>query len=130
MTFENLVLFERAAQELIPQLSHKLSVTPYGGEAAPDCIAIECENCHEVLIEFLPESGATERPDRDHLKDEAHCDEALDLCYVEAFKPGKSLYPMQERQDIINHSPQALLGALEEAVRLSAHSPFDGLSRR
>jgi hypothetical protein len=88
MTFDDPMLFERAAQELLPHLSHKLSLTPYGGEAAPDSLAIECENCHEVLIEFLPESGATERPDPDRVRYEGHYDEALDLCYVEVFKPG------------------------------------------
>jgi hypothetical protein len=108
MTFDDPMLFERAAQKLIPHLSHKLSLTPYGGEAAPDSIAIECENCHEVLIEFLPESGATERPDPDRVRYEGHYDEALDLCYVEVFKPEKSPYPMQERQDIINHSPTGI----------------------
>jgi hypothetical protein len=108
MTFDDPMLFERAAQELLPHLSHKLSLTPYSGEAGPNSIAIECENCHEVLIEFLPESGATERPDTDCVRYEGHYDEALDLCYVEVFKPGKSPYPMQERQDIINHSPTGI----------------------
>ena len=56
MTFADPMLFERAAQELLPHLSHKLSLTPYSGEAGPNSIAIECENCHEVLIEFQPES--------------------------------------------------------------------------
>jgi Family of unknown function (DUF6166) len=104
MTFDNPMLFERAACELLPHLSHKVSITPYGGDAAPDRIAIECENCHEVLIEFLPESEATEPQDPDRVRYEGHYDEGLDLCYVEVFKPGKSPYPMQERQDIINHS--------------------------
>ena len=108
MTFENPMLFEQAARELLAHLSHKVSLTPYGGDAAPDSIAVECENCHEVLIEFLPEPEASGRPDPDRVRYEGHYDEALDLCYVEVFKPGKSPYPMQERQDIINHSPTGI----------------------
>jgi hypothetical protein len=41
MTFDDPMLVERAAQELLPHLSHKLSLTPYGGEAAPDSMAVE-----------------------------------------------------------------------------------------
>jgi hypothetical protein len=108
MTFGNPSLSKQATQQLLPHLSHKLSLSHYGGEAAPDSIAIECENCHEILIEFLPQSGVTERPDPKHVRYEGHYDEGLDLCYVEVFKPGKSPYPMRERQDIINHSPTGI----------------------
>lgn len=108
MTFDNPMLFEQAAQELLPHLSHKLSLTPYGGDASPDGLAVECETCHEVLIEFQSASGMSGRTDPDSVKYEGHYDEGLGLCYVEVFKPGKSPYPMQERQDIINHSPTGI----------------------
>jgi hypothetical protein len=103
MTFENPTLFKQAAQQLLPHASHKLSLIPNTGDAAPESVAVECESCHEVLVEFLSESGATERPDPDHVRYEGHYDEAHDHCYVEVFKPRKSAYPLQERQDLINH---------------------------
>jgi hypothetical protein len=61
MIFDNPVLFDQAGQELMPHLAHKITITPYGGDAAPDEIAVECEDCHAVLIDFLPESSAPER---------------------------------------------------------------------
>lgn len=108
MIFDNPTLFERAAQELLPHLSHQLAIASYGGDAAPDSISVECEDCHEVLVGFLPESSDSEQADPDQTRYEGHFDEALDLCYVEVFKPGKSPYPLQERQDIINHSPTGI----------------------
>lgn len=64
MFFDDPMLFDQAAQELLPHLAHKITITPYGGDAAPDSIAIECEDCHEPLIDFLPESSSarTARP--------------------------------------------------------------------
>jgi len=49
----------QAGKELLPHLTHKITITPYGGDAAPDSIAVECEDCHELLIDFLPEPGAS-----------------------------------------------------------------------
>lgn len=108
MILENSMFFEQAAQELFPHLAHTLSIMAVGGDAAPESIAIDCEDCHTVLIEFLPESDVSSRPDPDQVKYEGHYDDGLDLCYVEVFKPGKSPYPLQERQDIINHSPTGI----------------------
>jgi hypothetical protein len=42
------------------------------------------------------------------VKYEGHYDVGRDVCYVEVFKPGKSPYPLQERQDIVNHSPTGI----------------------
>jgi hypothetical protein len=61
--FDDPMLFDQAGEELLPHLTHKITITPYGGDAAPDSIAVECEDCHELLIDFLPESNASERPD-------------------------------------------------------------------
>src|SRR6185437_17029722 len=80
---------------------------PIGGDAAPESLVTECEDCHAVLIEFLPGSQG-ERPDPERVQYEDRYEQALDLCYVEVSKPGKSPYPMQERQDIINHSPTGI----------------------
>ncbi len=108
MFFHNPMLFDQAAQVLLPHLAHEITITPYGGDAAPDSIAIECEDCHELLIDFVPESSASERPDPEQVRYEGHHDAVRDVCYIEVFKPGKSPYPMQERQDIVNHSPTGI----------------------
>ncbi len=90
MLFDNPMLFDQAGQELLRHLAHKITVTPYGGDAAPDSIAIECEDCHKSLIDFLPESSSAERSDPEQVRYEGHYDAARDVCYVEVFKPGKS----------------------------------------
>ena len=107
MIFENPKLFEQAARELLSHGNHKLCVTPSGRDGSPDVIVVGCEDCHETLIEFLPES-TSQRPDPDHVRYEAHYDRGLDRCHIEVFKPDKSPYPLQERQDIINHSPTGI----------------------
>jgi len=101
-------LFDQATKELLPHLTHKITITPYfGGDAAWDGLSVDCEDCNEVLIDFLP--GANEqRPDPESVRYEGHYDAPRDVCYVEVFKPGKSPYPMQERQDLINHSPTGI----------------------
>lgn len=109
MLFDDPLLFAQAAKELLIHLTHRISIAPYyGGGAAHDGIAIECEDCHKLLIDFLPGPGASERPDPGIVRYEGHYDAARDVCYVEVFKPGKSPYPMQERQDIVNHSPTGI----------------------
>jgi hypothetical protein len=108
MLFDNPVLFDRAAQQLLPHLKHKITITPHGGDAAPDSLAVECEDCHECLIDFLPEPEDSKESDPAKVRYESHYDAARDVCYVEVFKPGKSPYPMQERQDLINHSPTGI----------------------
>ena len=55
MLFDNPTLFDQAGEELLPHLTHKIAITPYGGDAAPDSIAAECEDSHELLVDFLPE---------------------------------------------------------------------------
>lgn len=105
MIFNQPRLFDNALEELAKHALHKLSLMLIGGDAAPESLAIECEDCHEMLIEFLPEPTGAERPDPDHVRYEGHYDPTLDLCYVEVSKPGKAPYPLQERQDLINHSP-------------------------
>jgi hypothetical protein len=72
MFFDNPMLFDQAAQELLLHLGHKIAITPYGGDAAPDSIAIECEDCHEPLIDFVPKSSASERPDPEQGREIEH----------------------------------------------------------
>jgi len=36
LLFDSPILFEQAAQELLRHLSHKITITPHGGDAAPD----------------------------------------------------------------------------------------------
>lgn len=102
------LLFEQAAQELLPHLAHKVSVISEGGDAAPEAISVICEDCQAVLLAFAPESRTSEQPDPDQVKYEGHFDAGRDVCYVEVFKPEKSPYPLQERQDIVNHSPTGI----------------------
>jgi hypothetical protein len=63
MLFDDPMLFDQAGKELLPHLTHKITITPYGGDAAPDSIAVECEDCHELLIDFVPEFSASQRCD-------------------------------------------------------------------
>jgi hypothetical protein len=107
MIFTDPELFEQAVHDLLRHASHKIAVAAFGGDAAPESVTMECEDCHEVLVEFLPEPQI-ERPDPERVKYEGHYEQALDLCYVEVYKPGKSPYPLQERQDLINHSPSGI----------------------
>ncbi len=113
MFFDDPMLFDRAAQELLRHLAHKITITPFDGGAAPDSIAIECEDCHELLVAFVPESSASERPDPEQVRYEGHYDASRDVCYVEVFRPGKSPYPMQERQDIVNRSSTGIAWGYE-----------------
>jgi hypothetical protein len=63
-----------------------------------DGVGMECQDCHEMLIEFLPASESPARLDPDKVRYEGHYDEPRDVCYVEVFKPGKAPYPLQERR--------------------------------
>ena len=63
MLFDSPMLFDQAGEELLPHLTHKITITPYGGDAAPDSIAAECEDCHELFIDFVPESRVSQRCD-------------------------------------------------------------------
>ncbi|HYL15142.1 MAG TPA: DUF6166 domain-containing protein [Terriglobales bacterium] len=100
--------FKQAAQELLPHVGHKLNIIWEGGDAAQETVGVVCEDCQAVLLDFAPESATAERPDQDRVKYEGHYDVGRDVCYVEVFKPGKSPYPLQERQDIVNHSPTGI----------------------
>ncbi len=71
MFFDNPMLFDQAIQELLPHLAHRITITHYGGDAAPDSVAIECQDCHELLIDFVPEPSASERPDPEQVRYEA-----------------------------------------------------------
>jgi hypothetical protein len=70
MIFSDPKLFERAAHELLRHASHKIGIMLFGGDAAPESVIVECEQCHEVLIDFLPEAH-NERLDPDRVKYEA-----------------------------------------------------------
>ncbi len=83
MIFHNPLLFEEAGQELLPHLAHRISIVPYyGGGAEHDGIAVECADCHEILIDFLPDSTVSGRPDPDKVRYEGHYDSARDVCYA------------------------------------------------
>lgn len=107
MIIANPMLFGQASEELLPHHKHKLSVICESREARPQTISLVCDDCQTVLVDFASES-LLERPDLDRVKYEGHYDAGRDLCYVEVFKPGKFPYPLQERQDIINHSPSGI----------------------
>lgn len=107
MLFIDPKLFEQAAWEFRRHASHRLNLTPISSDVLPERLVIECDDCHEVLIEFLPEQ-VTEHPSPDHVKYEGHYEAVPDICWVEVFRPGKSSYPLQERQDLINHSPTGI----------------------
>ncbi len=64
-------LFDQAHEELRSHLGHKLTLKSYGGDAAPDEIAVECENCQQLLIGFLSEGMADERKPDERWKDNA-----------------------------------------------------------
>jgi len=106
--FDNPRLFGESTQYLLPHLAHKLTVNSSRSGRALDSISVLCEDCNEVLIDFLPESSDSERPEPEHVRYEGRYDAPGDVCYVEVFKPGKSPYPMQARQDIVNHSPTGI----------------------
>jgi hypothetical protein len=106
MIIENRTLFEDAVANLGPHLGHKMTTSGYG-DFSHSGLAIDCEDCHDTIIEFLPRNDS-ERLDPEKVRYEGHYDAARDVCYVAVFKPGKSPYPMQERQDLINHSPTGI----------------------
>ena len=108
MITDNAALFEEAATDLLPHLGHKLSIFADGGDAAPHRVTVDCDDCNESLLEFLAEPNVADHPDPQKVAYEGHYDDVRDVCYVEVSKPGKSPYPLQERQDLINHSPTGI----------------------
>lgn len=107
MVIQNDKVFEELSQQLRSHLSHKVSLANYGDTLASDWIGVECHDCRQVLIEFLPACGA-ETLNPKNVRYEGHYDEVRDVRYIDVFKPGKAPYPLQERQDIINHSPTGI----------------------
>ncbi len=108
MILQNPTLLAEIALQLQPHLDHKIALILFGDDPAADGIGIECQDCHELVIEFLPACESSRRDDPDKVRYEGHYDEFRDVCHVEVFKPGKAQYPLQERQDIINHSPTGI----------------------
>ena len=98
------LLFEQAAQKLLLHLGHKISLVSEGGDTVRETVGVVCDDCRAILLDLAP----SERPDPDRVKYEGHYDAGRDVCYVEVFKPGKSPYPLQERQDLVNHSPTGI----------------------
>lgn len=107
MVIHNSTLFAGLSKQLQAHSSHKVSISSYGDTLACDWMGVECQDCRKILIEFLPAPNSN-RLDPEQVRYEGHYDEARDLCYVEVFKPGKAPYPLQERQDVINHSPTGI----------------------
>lgn len=100
--------YYEVAHELQPHFAHKISVLAYGGDFVRDGIVLKCEDCRKLLVEFLPASYSLDGHDAEQVRYEGHYDEVRDVCYVEVFRPGKAPYPLQERQDVINHSPTGI----------------------
>jgi len=108
MIIQDPALFRKLAQQVESHSGHKIFLTSYGNDTATDGIGVECDNCRELLIEFLPTFDSSDGHDPEQVRYEGHYGEARDVCYVEVFRPRKAPYPLQERQDIINHSPTGI----------------------
>jgi hypothetical protein len=59
MTLEG--LFDNAKERLLPHAAHDIQIAWYGNKSNPVNIAVECMECSEVLIDFMPE----EEPNHD-----------------------------------------------------------------
>ena len=108
MIISNPVLFEEAAKEMLPHAGHKLAITTAGGDFAPEMITVSCDDCHQSLLEFTPEREGSRWANLDLVRYEGRYDSERDVYSVEVFKPGRAPYPLQERQDIVNHSPTGI----------------------
>ena len=65
MTLEG--LFDNAKERLLPHAAHEIQIAWYGKQKNnPWSIAVECMDCHEVLIDFERE----EEPNHDTTKRE------------------------------------------------------------
>jgi len=51
-----------AFKELLTHVGHDLACVYYGGDATRDAVnvAVECQTCHEVLLDFDKEGTANE----------------------------------------------------------------------
>ncbi len=105
MVIQNSILFAELSKQLQAHSAHRVSISSYGDTLRCDWMGVECQDCREILVEFLP---ASNRSDPEQVSYEGRYDEARDLYYVEVFKPGKAPYPLQQRQDVINHSPTGI----------------------
>jgi hypothetical protein len=65
MIIQHPTLFPEIAQQLQPHLSHRISLSIFGNDPAVDGFGMECQDCHELLIEFLPASEASVRREPD-----------------------------------------------------------------
>jgi Family of unknown function (DUF6166) len=106
MIVQNSSLFVELSRELLSHSSHRVRMARYGDTLSADWLGVECQDCRKLLVEFLPSANCVRDPEQ--VRYEGHYDEVRDVCYVEVFKPGKAPYPLQERQDIINHSPTGI----------------------
>ena len=124
MFFDDPMLFDQAAQVLLPHLAHKITITPYGGDAAPDSIAIECEDCHKSLIDFLPESSSAERPDPEHVRYEG-LTTAPEMSATSTYSsPANRPTQCRNARTSSTIPQQESPGDMEEAARLNARWPY------
>lgn len=72
MIVQNPVLFRQLAEQLESHSDHKISLTVYRNDGAIDEIGVKCENCSELLTEFLPTSDSSDRPDPEQVRYEGH----------------------------------------------------------
>jgi hypothetical protein len=80
MVIQNPALFPELARQLRPQVDHQISLIVDEADRALG-IALECRECQETLLEFLPQNS--ERCDPEQIRYEGHYDEARGLRYVE-----------------------------------------------
>jgi hypothetical protein len=106
MIVQNSSLFAELERELLSHSSHRVLLARYGDTLSADWLGVECQDCRRLLVEFLPSPNSACDPEQ--VRYEGHYDQVRDSCYVEVFKPGTAPYPLQERQDVINHSPTGI----------------------
>lgn len=107
MVVQNASLFAEIDRQLQLHASHTVALARYGDTLSADWIGVECHDCRELLLEFLP-AHRSEHYEPEQVRYEGHYDDVREICYVEVLKPGKAPYPLQERQDVINHSPAGI----------------------
>jgi hypothetical protein len=73
-----------------------------------DNLAEDAEQDHELHHALFTALADLERPPDSSVRYEGLFDEPRDLCYVQVHRPGYGVYPLQERQDLVNHSPTGL----------------------
>ena len=142
MLFQNPILFDQAAQDLLPHLTHKITITPYGGNGAPHNITIECVDCPSFLssscrtpgrfnvripnrcgtkaITTAPEMSATSRSSGPA----SHPTHAIELLFAKRaiLTPSRnpSLYPDRETND--SRFPHPFRGFADHRRSLHRHA--------